>query len=113
MAAARADRAIADALDRYRAAYEQLDGAALQAVYPSVPQDTINALQGWEAYAVVLNDVATQVNGDLATVNGRVSLRLRARTGISTEASGRVVFRLEKQGQTDWLITDIDMSDVR
>jgi serine/threonine-protein kinase len=113
VAAARADRAIADALDRYRAAYEQLDGAALQAVYPSVPQDTIDALQGWEAYAVVLNDVATQINGDLATVNGRVSLRLRARTGISTEASGRVVFRLEKQGQTDWLITDIDMSDVR
>ena len=113
VAAARADRAIADALDRYRAAYEQLDGAALQAVYPSVPQDTIDALQGWEAYAVVLDDVATQINGDLATVNGRVSLRLRARTGISTEASGRVVFRLEKQGQTDWLITDIDMSDVR
>ena len=112
VAAARADRAIADALDRYRAAYEQLDGAALQAVYPSVPQEAIDRLQSFDTYRVGMSDVDTQVDGNIATVNGQLSLEMRTR-GITTDVSGPVVFRLQKQGPTDWLITYIDMSEVR
>ena len=112
-AAARDLVAIADTLDRYRAALEQLDGAALQRVYPAVPRDTITALRDYDAYEAAMSNLATQVDGDIATVSSQLSLTIKARTGVTAQASGPAVFRLTRQGPTEWLIVSIDMSYVR
>ena len=111
--AARDLTAIAHTLDRYRAALEQLDGTALEQVYPAVPQDTITALRNYDAYEAAMSPLATQVDGDSATVSSRLSLTMTARTGITAQASGPVVFRLARRGPTEWLIVSIDMSQVR
>ena len=105
--------AIADTLGRYRAALEQRDGAALERVYPAVPRDTIAALSDYDAYEAAISTLTTEVDGDIATVSTRLSLTVEARTGITAQASGPVVFRLERRGPTEWLIVDIDMSQVR
>jgi len=105
--------AIDGTLGRYRAALEQLDGVALERVYPSVPRDTIAALGDYNAYVVSMNDVNTRVDGDVATVNSQLSLTITARTGITAQASGPAVFQLRNQGAGDWVITRIDMSQVR
>ena len=111
--AARDLAAIADTLDRYRTALAQLDGTALERVYPAVPRDTITALRDYDAYEAAMSNLATQVDGDIATVSSRLSLTMKARTGVTAQASGPVVFRLEKRSPTEWLIVSIDMSRVR
>ena len=104
---------IADALDRYRAAYEQLDGEALEQVFPSAPQETIAALQNFQAYAVTMNSLSPEVDGNTATVTSQLSLTMTARTGITRQVSGPAVFQLERRGPGEWLILHIDTSQVR
>jgi len=105
--------AIAKTLDRYQTAFDTLDGDALRRVYPTVPRETLDALPGYEAYTVVLQPDAPDLDGDRATVQSELSLTMRTRTGLTADASGLAVFRLERQGPDDWQILSIDMSQVR
>ena len=105
--------AIADTLDRYRDAYEKLDGVALAQVYPAAPQETIAALQNFQAYAVTMNSLSPEVDGNTATVTSQLSLTMTARTGITRQVSGQAVFQLERISSGEWLILGIDASQVR
>ncbi len=110
VAAARDRTAISDTLGRYRTAFEQLDGAALTRVYPSIPQDIVTALEGYRSYRMVMSDLSTQIDGGTATVRGRLSLTMTPRRGRPAAESVLAVFRLERQSQTEWIITGLEMT---
>ena len=77
---------------------------ALEQVYPSVPRETIEALQEYEAYVVALDRLDTRVDGAAATVRGELSLTIRARSGITANAAGPAVFQLRQRDPGVWFI---------
>lgn len=105
--------AVRATLDRYRAAYEQLDAAALRAVYPSVPEDAVSALATFETYALSLDDLVIEIAGVSATAVAELSLSVQPRNGTAARASGSARFQLERSGPAEWMIRSIDMTGVR
>jgi hypothetical protein len=103
---------IASALARYQAALEALDAAALEAIYPAVPQGMLEALETYSTYVVDLLDQPPVITGDTATLDTRLSFSMRMKSGGTAEASGPAPFELRRAG-ADWLIANIDMSAMR
>ena len=62
---------IASALARYQAALEALDAAALESIYPAVPQGMLDALETYSTYEVELSDQPPVIAGDTATLGCR------------------------------------------
>ena len=56
---------------RGQAALEALDAAALESIYPAVPQGMLDALETYSTYAVELSDQPPVIAGDTATLGCR------------------------------------------
>jgi eukaryotic-like serine/threonine-protein kinase len=102
--------AVLATLRRYDAAYEALDIAAVQRVYPSLTQvDTLRrTFNEVSRYEVDTRASRVDVTGDTATVQATVARRMTRRVGdprpFSNEAS--VEIRLRRTGD-DWVIVDV------
>jgi len=97
---------------RGQAALEALDAAALESIYPAVPQGMLDALETYSTYAVELSDQPPVIAGDTATLDTRLSFSMRMKSGGTAEASGPAPFELRREG-AGWLIANIDMSAMR
>ena len=111
-AAANAPAAITRALARYRAAYQELDAAALESVYPNVPRAMLDAMESFSTYEVELIGQPPVISGNTATVETQLSFSARRKAGGTAQADGPATFEFRREG-ADWLIAQIDMSGVR
>ncbi len=111
-AAANAPAAITRALARYQAAYQGVDAAALESVYPNVPpRAMLDAMESFSMYEVELIRQPPVISGDTATVETQLSFSARRKAGGTAQADGPATFEFRREG-ADWLIAQIDMSGV-
>ena len=105
-----AEEGVLAALDRYRSAFRARNINQLLEVYPGLSRGQADQLRKnfpmLAQYQVEVRNPAVQVQGDVATVQARVDLRIRPRVGGQTQSfQQQTEFRLRRSGSV-WLITD-------
>ncbi len=101
--------AVRAALERYRAAYQALDAAAVRAAWPGLDagaeRQIARAFEGYQSLAMTLSDCRYAVDGDRATATCRVTQRIDVRVGRDFESTQEAVFQLRRAGDR-WVITE-------
>lgn len=100
------ERVVRDVLNRYQAAYSDLDAAAAGAVWPSVDARALaRAFDGLASQRVSFGHCDVEVRGTSATADCRGQARWTPKVGGGTQtADRRWRFELAQQGEA-WVIT--------
>ncbi|GMU66758.1 MAG: hypothetical protein AMXMBFR36_30320 [Acidobacteriota bacterium] len=97
------------ALERYRAAYQALDAAAVQAAWPGLDANArrqiARAFEGYHSIAMSLEDCRYEVEGERATARCRVTQTIDVKVGRDLESTQDVVFGLRRAG-AGWVIQE-------
>jgi eukaryotic-like serine/threonine-protein kinase len=103
--------AIRETLRRYQAAYQALDPAAVQRVFPSLGADQLQQLRrGFgevTAYEMELQNQRVSVQGDVGTVHALVVRRQVPRVGRPLTNSVETEFMLLRRG-AEWVIVRVE-----
>jgi serine/threonine-protein kinase len=102
------DERVLEALDRYRAAFENKNVGQLTQVYPSLSAAQVRQLresmEDTQTYQLEIRDPRVQVQGDTATVLAILARRITPRVGTAASYENAFEFRLRRAGSS-WLIT--------
>jgi hypothetical protein len=97
------------ALERYRAAYQALDAAAVKSAWPGLDaaaqRQVARAFEGYHSIAMSISDCRYEVDGDRATARCRVTQTIDVKVGRDLESTQDVVFGLRRAG-AGWTITE-------
>jgi serine/threonine protein kinase len=108
--AASDEELIRHALERYRLAYEALDAAAVQRVWPSLSFRQLDRLQQvfrtYDSQTVQIKDVRVTLKGTKATVRATVRRIIAPKVGSRVDDERGMTFELRKAGD-GWVIDDI------
>jgi serine/threonine-protein kinase len=103
-------QAVIEVLRRYDAAYEALDIAAVQRVFPSLGREQVDILrrtfEGVTRYEKNTRAGRVDVAGDTATVQATVTSRIAPRVGNQYADESDMVLRLRRAGN-DWVIVSV------
>jgi serine/threonine-protein kinase len=103
-------QAVIEVLRRYDAAYEALDIAAVQRVFPALGRAQVDILrrtfEGVTRYEKNTRAGRVDVAGDTATVQATVTSRIAPRVGNSYADESEMELRLRRSGN-DWVIVSV------
>ncbi len=102
------EKEIRKAISLYEKAYESLDAAAVQRVWPSLSdhqmRQLVKAFSAYESASIDFEDCQFSIKGTNATVSCTAHQRITPKAGKVISQSRTTTFRLRKTGDT-WLIT--------
>jgi serine/threonine-protein kinase len=102
---------VREALDRYRAAFQNKNVGQLTQVYPSLSAAQVRQLresmEDTETYELEIRNPRVQVQGDTATVLAVLARRITPRVGTTEPYENAVEFRLRRAGGS-WEITAVN-----
>jgi hypothetical protein len=99
---------VKDALSQYETAYDNLDAAAVRAVYPSAPANLANVFAQYQFYRleIVIQRITVSPDATTATALCRLSHLFQPKVGREHREARTQEFSFQKRGNS-WIITGI------
>jgi len=102
------EQAIRTTLQKYAEGYKRLSAAAVKAVYPKAPSQLLSRFSQYRSYDMQIQNHQISIDGARATVACNIDARITLNTGATTSQRASTTFRLEKTGNT-WYIVARDL----